>query len=324
MRNKVIKKKNNGIISESQINSIISDLDTKVNFIIPTATNLPWVWLDPNNDVERYAGAILKVSVRDKTYSRGIELYNQSGCTDGTQTPLDKARESLIIHHYNDNNVVQFDNVGRGNCILDLKNARNNVMSGHNETGRGDYIRFTRDDVTEGIQCLGAIVPVNWKDKNITGIDKWGLQIQNRTTGYVTTTPILMTSEGSSAQQGEQALYLYSLAYGGSCLKMSNMINSTGFNLHIVANSKNLNSGGILIENSGSTSSIDILNQDRQIPMIRFRRTTAKYDDLIYAVNENNQPLFRISGNGKSIFVTDSGDGTLKELKIVNGVLTIV
>lgn len=309
---------------ENDLQLVNEQLETKVSFKVPTATNMAWAWFEASTPSDVYGGAVVKVSIREKAHSRGVEIYNQSGVTDGTQTPLDKAMESFVIHHYNDNNVIQLDNVGRRNSILILKNARNNLMSGHNETGSGDYIRFLRDDETEGIQYLGAIAPVNWKDKNITGIDKWGLQIKNRTKDLNTTTPILMTSEGSSTKQGEQALYLYSLAYGGSCLKMTNMVNSKGFNLHIVANSKELNSGGILIENSGSTASIDILNQNRQVPMIRFRRTSAVYDDLIYAINESNRPLFRITGNGKSIFITDSGDNTLKEVKVINGVLTVV
>lgn len=307
-----------------RLNELGSQLETKVSFKIPTATNMAWAWFEASTLSDVYGGAVVKVSIREKAYSRGIEIYNQSGVTDGTQTPLDKARESFVIHHYNDNNVIQLDNVGRGNCILILKNARNNVMSGHNKTGSGDYIRFLRDDETEGIEYLGAIVPVNWKDKNITVEDKWGLEIKNRYEENYTKVPLLITSEGNSVNSGEQALYLYSLAYGGSCLKMTNSTNSKGFNLHIVANSKELNSGGILIENSGSTASIDILNQNRQVPMIRFRRTTAVYDDLIYAVNERNQPIFKIGGNGKSIFITDSGDNTLKEVKVVNGVLTVV
>jgi hypothetical protein len=76
---------------------------------------------------------------------RILELFNYTGITNGQLTNPISAKESFVIHHYNDSNLAQFDNVGRKNNILVLKNARNYSVSKHNETGSGTFIQFMRD-----------------------------------------------------------------------------------------------------------------------------------------------------------------------------------
>ena len=330
--NKIDKSKLNdngtGVDELWSANKLNAQFNTKVSFKIPTDTNSPWSWFDPISDVEIYGGAINKISIRTNIYSRGIEIYNQSGITDGSITDLAKSKESFVIHHYSDNNVAQIDNVGRSNAILILKNARNSVMAKHNETGRGDYLRCDRDDEVEGIQNLFRIKALNWKDEGITSTDRWSVCLLGKIGGtnkQVTQQPIMVLSKGvSSSEKGEVGMYIYSLPYGNSCLKLTNSSLSDGANLNISAVSTQSNTPGINIDCSGSSPAMIITNKGKTIPFLRFMRTTASYGNLIEMKNESNVDLFKISGNGKSIFLTDSGDSTLREIKIVNGVLTVV
>lgn len=45
--------------------------------------------------------------------------------------------------------------------------------------------------------------------------------------------------------------------------------------------------------------------------------------DIIQIKDKNNDILFKVSGDGKSIFMRDSGDGTLKTIRVTNGKMTI-
>ena len=45
--------------------------------------------------------------------------------------------------------------------------------------------------------------------------------------------------------------------------------------------------------------------------------------DIIQIKDKNNNILFKVSGDGKSIFMRDSGDGTLKAIRVTNGKMTI-
>lgn len=45
--------------------------------------------------------------------------------------------------------------------------------------------------------------------------------------------------------------------------------------------------------------------------------------DIIQIKDKNNNILFKVSGDGKSIFMRDSGDGTLKTIRVTNGKITI-
>ena len=50
-------------------------------------------------------------------------------------------------------------------------------------------------------------------------------------------------------------------------------------------------------------------------------------DELIKELRElcleNNNILFKVSGDGKILFMRDSGDGTLKAIRVTNGKITI-
>lgn len=45
--------------------------------------------------------------------------------------------------------------------------------------------------------------------------------------------------------------------------------------------------------------------------------------DIIQLKDKNNNILFKISNDGKILFMTDSGDGTLKAIRVINGELSI-
>ena len=45
--------------------------------------------------------------------------------------------------------------------------------------------------------------------------------------------------------------------------------------------------------------------------------------DIIQIKDKNNNILFKVSGDGKILFMTDSGDGTLKAIRVTNGKITI-
>ena len=45
--------------------------------------------------------------------------------------------------------------------------------------------------------------------------------------------------------------------------------------------------------------------------------------DIIQIKDKNNNILFKVSGNGKILFMRDSGDGTLKAIRVTNGKITI-
>ena len=45
--------------------------------------------------------------------------------------------------------------------------------------------------------------------------------------------------------------------------------------------------------------------------------------DIIQIKDKNNNILFKVSGDGKILFMRDSGDGTLKTIRVTNGKITI-
>ena len=45
--------------------------------------------------------------------------------------------------------------------------------------------------------------------------------------------------------------------------------------------------------------------------------------DIIQIKDKNNNILFKVSGDGKILFMRDSGDGTLKAIRVTNGKITI-
>ena len=45
--------------------------------------------------------------------------------------------------------------------------------------------------------------------------------------------------------------------------------------------------------------------------------------DIIQLKDKNNNILFKVSGDGKTLFMRDSGDGTLKAIRVTNGKITI-
>ena len=45
--------------------------------------------------------------------------------------------------------------------------------------------------------------------------------------------------------------------------------------------------------------------------------------DIIQIKDKNNNILFKVSGDGKILFMTDSGDGTLKVIRVTNRKTTI-
>lgn len=45
--------------------------------------------------------------------------------------------------------------------------------------------------------------------------------------------------------------------------------------------------------------------------------------DIIQIKDKNNNILFKVSGDGKILFIRDSGDGTLKAIRVTNGKINI-
>ena len=45
--------------------------------------------------------------------------------------------------------------------------------------------------------------------------------------------------------------------------------------------------------------------------------------DIIQLKDKNNNILFKVSGDGKILFMRDSGDGTLKAIRVTNGKINI-
>ena len=45
--------------------------------------------------------------------------------------------------------------------------------------------------------------------------------------------------------------------------------------------------------------------------------------DIIQIKDKNNNILFKVSGDGKILFMTESGDGTLKAIRVTNGKINI-
>ena len=45
--------------------------------------------------------------------------------------------------------------------------------------------------------------------------------------------------------------------------------------------------------------------------------------DIIQLKDKNSNILFKVSGDGKILFMRDSGDGTLKAIRVTNGKITI-
>ena len=45
--------------------------------------------------------------------------------------------------------------------------------------------------------------------------------------------------------------------------------------------------------------------------------------NIIQLKDKNNNILFKVSGDGKILFIRDSGDGTLKAIRVTNGKITI-
>ena len=45
--------------------------------------------------------------------------------------------------------------------------------------------------------------------------------------------------------------------------------------------------------------------------------------NIIQIKDKNNNILFKVSGDGKILFMRDSGDGTLKAIRVTNGKITI-
>ena len=45
--------------------------------------------------------------------------------------------------------------------------------------------------------------------------------------------------------------------------------------------------------------------------------------DIIQIKDKNNNILFKVSGDGKILFMRDSGDGTLKAIRVTNGKINI-
>ena len=45
--------------------------------------------------------------------------------------------------------------------------------------------------------------------------------------------------------------------------------------------------------------------------------------DIIQLKDKNNNILFKVSGDGKILFIRDSGDGTLKAIRVTNGKINI-
>lgn len=77
-----------------------------------------------------------------------IDAPNFAGQTDYGNEPI-----GFIFHHYTDGNLMQIDNVGEGNDIITLKNARNpnrRPDKASDFVGTGNYVALDRDNAATG------------------------------------------------------------------------------------------------------------------------------------------------------------------------------
>jgi len=281
---------------------------------------------------ETATGNVLHVFPNAGSNARAIEVHNRSGITDGSMTDRTKARESLVIHHYNDNNVVQIDNVGRDNTIMVLKQGKNPTMASHSEIGRGSYIEFDRAGADLPtplvVEHLGRISGEDWWDVGMLAAEHtWGLTlVGKRDSGnkVQTVLPVLIYSKGlSGSAKGADALRIHSTDYGGTGLRITNRPTSDGSLLSLEGTSNVSGKPFLNINMSGANSAIAIYNNGKTNAVMSFSRANAIFGDLIRATNESGATIFRIEGDGLAIHLKDSATGELKRLAISNGSVVV-
>lgn len=276
---------------------------------------------------------LLHVYANAGSPSRAIEIHNRSGVNSGNPTGIINAKESLVIHHYNDNNPIQIDNVGRDNVMMTFKQGDNPVMAGHSEVGRGSYINFDRSgaDLPTPIvvEHLGRISPEDWFDVgNLAVKGTWGLTLvgkRNSVNKVQTTLPLLIYSKGLNTDyKGADALRIHSTDYGGRGLVITNRPTSHGTLLDLEGFGTTGGQALLNIKVRGGNSGINIYNGGFMNAMLFFSRQNNIFGDLIRATNEAGTQIFKIEGDGKSISLTDSVTGALKKITISNGEVVVV
>jgi hypothetical protein len=349
----------------------------------PTVNALAEIYDTTVHDTETGA---LRIQVGGESNLNAMQTYNNTGVEEGgTHTNAD-GMETQLVHHYNDKNVAQWDNVGRGNTILKLKQARNSIMAKHDQTGSGNYIELERDcsdlkstyTITHD-SSITRIVDLAVNDvvydkysyniyKSLTArlaVDLWGESFNDGTkwsyiTGFgneqlmtmkavnlktegLTTTddyvvgfwgrmggklkdllfkPIYFFTKGNINEYGQPAIQLYSLNKGGSLIKTKNIGNSKGASIYVENYSSEVLSPGMRIDGKSSNSMYNGYNYSNS-PYLVFQSMNTTNPDILSIKDVNGNFLFKISGDGKTIFMIDSGDGTLKSLSITNGAVTV-
>ena len=324
---------------------VVGKVDNKVTELTPQINNLTAqlaqtaAVLEDNKkrieievNEETATGNVLHVFPNAGSNARAIEVHNRSGITDGSMTDRTKARESLVIHHYNDNNVVQIDNVGRDNTIMVLKQGKNPTMASHSEIGRGSYIEFDRAGADLPtplvVEHLGRISGEDWWDVGMLAAEHtWGLTlVGKRDSGNKAQTvlPVLIYSKGlSGSAKGADALRIHSTDYGGTGLRITNRPTSDGSLLSLEGTSNVSGKPFLNINMSGANSAIAIYNNGKTNAVMSFSRANAIFGDLIRATNESGATIFRIEGDGLAIHLKDSATGELKRLAISNGSVVV-
>lgn len=177
-----------------------------------------------------------------------------------------------------------------------------------------------------GNETLLSVQGVNLKDEGLSLKDEYVPSIMGRLGGKFKDflfKSIYFFTKGNNDHYGEPAIQLYSTNKGGSCLKTKNIGNSKGASIHIENYSNTADSYGIRVDNRTNGNACYSAFNYANAPYSFYRSMTDVTPDVLIVKDKDDNIIFKINGDGKTLFMTDSGDGSLRALRVTNGNLVI-
>ena len=297
--------------------------DGKETFVIHHYNDKGTVQIDNvgrNNFILKLKNARNNVQAKHDKTGSGDYIICERDCSDLKAT-ASITHDSSINRTVNllTNDIV-FDKFS--NCIYKSLTTRQNVdlwSESFNNPALWSYVDGF------GNETLLSVKGVNLKEINITSKDEYVPAIIGRLGGRFKDflfKSVHFFTQGNNDRYGEPAIQLYSTNKGGTCLKTKNIGNSKGASVHIENYSSETLSPAIRVDGKSTNAMYTGYNYNNS-PYQVFQSLNEKNPDIIQVKDKNNDILFKISGDGKTLFMKDSGDGTLKAIRVTNGEITI-
>lgn len=303
-----------------------------------TENGVKSVYVRNDGEPSPQPGALTVTCTRNASNS-AIATYNSTGVqSDGSHSRGD-GKSSQIWHHYNDDIGLVLDYCGRGGKASLIRMAYNASASGHNETGSGYFQVFERtvindpDFTAPSNRSLAAFKQLNLADVGLSVDDRYVFGIQGRDatlTGalgesYIENS-IYFITYGNSSNNGDAAVRFYSNSFGGHAAHFQTRSTSVGSSINVVHQAPGKDA--VVVDNmaSGVNNSFISISRDGAAKTHYDVRQITNNQTSGYGFRIRNAAAelsFGIAIDGKRIFMRDRGDGSLKTLSIVNGVLTI-